>query len=141
MKTPKILIVDDSRNMRLIVNRFTKLQIPNAEILEAPNGMIAETVLQEQALTDRPIDIIILDWMMPEMSGFELLKKIRNVDKFRESPRIIMLTAETYSEQLNAAMAFDVTSYITKPFTSDDLGAALQLVIEECQKGGIKNAV
>jgi two-component system phosphate regulon response regulator PhoB len=88
-------------------------------------------------MIDAPIHVVFLDWMMPEVTGFEFLKKIREIDMFKVNPQVIMLTAETYSDQINAAIKFDVASYETKPFTQEELVAAL---IKAVEKGGYSNA-
>jgi DNA-binding response OmpR family regulator len=138
MSTPiKVLIVDDSENLRKIAIRYLKTAGIEIEFFEAGNGAIAEEVLQEQMLIDAPIQVVFLDWMMPEVTGFEFLKKIRAIGMFKKSPQIIMLTAETYSDQINAALKFDVASYVTKPFSQEDIVIALTKAIE---KGGYSNA-
>lgn len=120
IKKLKLLVVDDSKNLRQIIKRYISTNY-DVEFFEAENGEIAEAVLQEQSLMGENIDIIFLDWMMPKVSGFEFLKKIRSTEQFKDKPNIIMLTAETYSEQMSAVLKYNVTAYLTKPFTAEDL--------------------
>ena len=133
-----ILIVDDSANLRHIIKKFVSTAFKDARLQEAGNGEEAMKLLQESSAMGAPIDIVILDWMMPKLSGFEFLKEMRETDVFKDSPEVIMLTAETYSTQINAALKYRVSSYITKPFTSDDLSQAITKVIT---MKGMKNAV
>ena len=120
----RILIVDDSVNLRQIIKRFLE-PVFKGVILEAGDGGEAEQILQEQFLNGEPVDVVILDWMMPKVSGLEFLKNIRSTEPFKNPPEVIMLTAETYADQINACLKFGVSTYITKPFTAADIAKAL----------------
>ena len=69
-------------------------------------------------------------------------QKIRSIDGFNDRPSVIMLTAETYSDQINACLKYNVDSYITKPFTREDLVNAIQRSLDKlADKGRLKHAV
>lgn len=121
----KILVVDDSPSLRTIIKGFILKADPTAEVIEAGDGVMAEVLLQEAHIIDQPVEIVFLDWMMPRLSGKDFLANIRNIDQFRIKPAIIMLTAETYPEQINSVQKHNVACYITKPFTADDISNAL----------------
>ncbi len=71
----KILIVDDSSTMRRIIkNVLQKLNYKNEDFLEAENGRVALDIWNQQKDN---IDLILLDWNMPEMNGYEFLKAVR----------------------------------------------------------------
>jgi two-component system chemotaxis response regulator CheY len=107
MKT--ILIADDSRIMRNIVkNTFAALKIPS-QFIEASNGVEAL-----QQMEDRKIDLVLLDWNMPDLSGLDLLKKVRAIEKFKKLP-IIMVTSEAAKYNVIEALNCGATDYITKP--------------------------
>jgi DNA-binding response OmpR family regulator len=129
-QTLRILIVDDSTNLRQVIKRYLKVGI-TAEFFEASDGAVADGVIQEQFVMGSPIDVVMLDWMMPNFSGLDFLKKIRTTPGFEKEPAIIMLTAETYSEQINACMKYGVSSYITKPFTQEQLVEAVHKAIRD----------
>ena len=138
----RILIVDDSPNLRKVIKSFLKTHAElGTQLLfhEAGDGALAETVLQEQRAIDEPIDVIFLDWMMPRMTGLDFLKKIREVDSFKTSPSIVMLTAETYSENINACIKYGVSVYLTKPFTQTDVCAALDQCLKK--RGLVDHAI
>ncbi|MDH4468881.1 MAG: response regulator [Bacteriovoracaceae bacterium] len=135
----RLLIVDDSENLRKVVKRYVKEWNRPLEIYEAKDGIDAETILQEKFLDGQPINVIVLDWMMPNMSGLEFLKKIRLVNEFNAFPKIIMLTAETYPEQIEAIKKYGITSYILKPFENQDLFTALDKVQREFEQEKFKN--
>lgn len=130
----RILIADDSPSMRQIVRRFVaKIELPGVtwEFAEAGDGEDAEAMVQEGHLDGQAIELMILDWMMPKVSGYELLQRLRTTEVFRQEPRILMLTAETYAEQVEACVKFGVTSYLTKPFTQDQLTDAILKCLRE----------
>jgi len=107
MKT--ILVVDDSRIMRNIVkNTFTELKIP-CMFLEAENGKRAF-----QLLETNKVDLVLLDWNMPEMDGLEFLKKVRAMPDYQELP-IIMVTSEAAKYNVVEALQKGATDYIIKP--------------------------
>jgi len=107
MKT--VLVVDDSRIMRNIVkNYFSDLSIP-CQYIEAVDGNEAlETILKQR------IDLVLLDWNMPKLSGIEFLKKVRAIDKFKKLP-IIMVTSEAAKYNVIEALKMGATDYIIKP--------------------------
>ena len=107
MKT--IMIVDDSRIMRNIVkNTFSELRIP-CQFLEAGNGKQAYELLE-----NNKVDLILLDWNMPEMDGMEFLKKVRAMPDYKELP-IIMVTSESAKYNVVEALQNGATDYIVKP--------------------------
>ena len=107
MKT--VMVVDDSRIMRNIVkNTFDLLKIP-VNYLEAPDGKSAlELMLSNE------VDLVLLDWNMPHLSGIDFLKAVRGIDKFKHLP-VIMITSEVSKLSVIEAVKAGVTAYITKP--------------------------
>jgi two-component system chemotaxis response regulator CheY len=107
MKT--ILVVDDSRIMRNIVkNTFAVLKI-SCQFLEAGNGKQAYT-----ALETNKVDLVLLDWNMPEMDGMMFLKKVRSMPNYKDLP-IIMVTSESAKYNVVEALQNGATDYIVKP--------------------------
>ncbi|MBU6154274.1 MAG: response regulator [Bdellovibrionales bacterium] len=137
MKTLRILLVDDSPSIITLVRSFIEDEF-DAEVFEATDGESAEQLLQEQNALMEPIDIVFLDWMMPKLSGYGLLKRIRGTGGFFKQPAVVMLTAETYFDQIEACMKYRVSKYITKPFSQEDVKTAIVEVLEEL---GAKRAV
>ena len=132
MKTLRILLVDDSQSIRSLVRSYVEEEF-DAEVFEATDGEEAEQVLQEQNAMMEPIDIVFLDWMMPKLSGYGLLKRIRGTGAFFRQPAVVMLTAETYFDQIEACMKFRVAKYITKPFSNEDIKAAIEQILEDLE--------
>ncbi|MDR1893128.1 MAG: response regulator [Spirochaetales bacterium] len=105
----RILVVDDSRIMRTIVkNTFLGLNIP-CEFLEAGNGVEALRLIAENS-----VDLILLDWNMPELSGIDFLKRVRTLDSYKDLP-IIMVTSEAAKYNVIEALKNGATDYIIKP--------------------------
>ena len=107
MKT--VLVVDDSRIMRNIVkNTFAELKIP-CQYLEAEDGKKAF-----QLLETNKVNIVFLDWNMPEMDGMQFLKKVRSMPDYNNLP-IIMVTSEAAKYNVVEALQNGATDYIVKP--------------------------
>jgi len=124
----KILIVDDSSSLRMVIENYLKIMLPNAKYYQSSNGVEAEEVLQEAYLVGEPITLVFLDWMMPKLDGNSFLENLRGVKHFTENPCIVMLTAETYPKQINSVMKHKVFAYVTKPFSFDDLREVVKRV-------------
>jgi two-component system chemotaxis response regulator CheY len=119
-----ILIVDDSRLMRNIVkNCFDLLKIP-CQYIEAGTGKEALMRLQSQ-----PVNLVLLDWNMPEMSGIEFLKRVRAIDKYKTLP-IIMVTSEGAKYNVIEALKHGATDYIIKPLSQKYLKEKVFKIIE-----------
>ena len=110
MKT--ILVVDDSRIMRNIVkNHFSELNIP-CQYIEASDG---EDALDK--LWKNPVDLVLLDWNMPNLLGIDFLKKVRSMDMYKELP-IIMVTSEAARFNVIEALKQGATDYFIKPINA-----------------------
>lgn len=111
MKT--ILLADDEANLRLLVR--TTLSDPRFRILEASDGKVA----LELAKAETP-DVIVLDWMMPGLSGIEVAAELREDPLTRGIP-IIMLTARGQKSDREQAERLEISSYLVKPFSPLEL--------------------
>ncbi len=110
-KDLRILVVEDNGNIRkLLMNILKSMGFNN--LTEADNGLAAWEKIQ-----GAKFDLVMTDWMMPEMDGLELLKKIRNEsDELKEIP-ILMITATDKQEDVAEAAKSGVSGYIVKPFS------------------------
>ena len=118
----KALIVDDSKAVRMILSKTLK-EI-GYEVCEAANGREALEII---AVEKTAVALVLLDWNMPELNGFEMLKQLRN-DPELSSLAVIMVTSETDLDQMSAALVAGANEYVMKPFTKDILVQKLQLV-------------
>ncbi|WP_300157964.1 response regulator [Solidesulfovibrio sp.] len=121
---PAILVVDDQQPMRkTIVYILRQLGYRNVECAE--DGDIAWNVINGQH-----VDLVLLDWNMPRMSGLSLLSRIRASEAYRKLP-VVMITAEANEEHVLTAVQAGVTNYIVKPFSPNVLGRKIQEVLAE----------
>jgi two-component system chemotaxis response regulator CheY len=117
----KALVVDDSKTIRMIVGRT--LRELGFEVIEAGNGLEALDRLQEVG----QVDIALVDWNMPEMNGFEFVQEVRSKPVYDEM-KIMMVTTETETEQMSAALQAGANEYVMKPFTKEVIQEKLQLL-------------
>ncbi|MDD4731380.1 MAG: chemotaxis response regulator CheY [Desulfovibrio sp.] len=124
MKTnPKmrILVVDDFSTMRRIIKNILR-QLGYDNVVEADDGTTAWEVLNKDN-----IDFIISDWNMPQMTGIELLRKVRASEEYSDVP-FLMVTAEAQQENIIEAVQAKVNNYIVKPFTPETLGQKIDKI-------------
>ena len=123
-KNMPILIVDDYKTMlRIIKNLLKQLGFENVD--EATDGTMAYEKIKEKAY-----GLVISDWNMEPMSGYELLQKIRADDAHKQLP-FIMITAESKTENVVAAKQAGVSNYIVKPFNAGTLKQKIEAVFGE----------
>jgi len=139
-KDIKILLVEDAKSMRKIEMKILA-SIGYENILEANDGVEAVEILESTA----GIDLVISDWNMPNMSGYELLVAIRQHEQYQNVP-FIMATAQADKEQAQKAEGAGCNGFIPKPFTGGELKKQIAAVFGEAdaesaeQKGPQKAA-
>jgi two-component system, chemotaxis family, chemotaxis protein CheY len=107
----QILVVDDYVTMVRIVRKLLK-QIGYENVDEASNGEMALKMIK-----DKPYGLIISDWNMEPMTGFELLKNVRAADETAKTP-FILVTAEARPDNVAAAHKEGASEYLVKPFSA-----------------------
>ncbi|MDA0230936.1 MAG: response regulator [Proteobacteria bacterium] len=123
-ETMEILIVDDYKTMlRIIKNLLVEIGFKNID--EASDGSQAL-----KALREKKYDLVISDWNMEPMTGFELLREVRADEHLKPLP-FIMITAESKTENVIAAKKAGVNNYIVKPFNAVTLRSKVAAVIGE----------
>ena len=116
-----ILVVDDDPAIREMVGMA--LTRAGYELLEAGSALEARRIIASQ----RP-DLILLDWMLPGQSGFELARQLNN-DNAQHPPPIIMLTARDQETDKVAALEAGADDYVAKPFSVSELLARIKAVL------------
>jgi len=122
-KNLKILIVDDFATMRKVIRNLLK-QGGFENVAEAEDGAAALKLLKSQ-----PVDFVISDWNMPNMSGLELLKAVRADEELKGLP-FLMVTAEALKDNVVAAVKAGVSNYIVKPFTAEVLNEKIEKIVK-----------
>lgn len=114
LKLIKILVVDDMDSMLGLISA-TLRTLGAEKIVSEYNGLNAWNTINKGH-----IDLIICDWDMPQMTGIELLRLIKESDKYKHIP-FLLLTASTEKERVLEAVEAGVSDYLAKPFTPKDL--------------------
>lgn len=117
----KALVVDDSRAMRMILKRA--LTQEGFECVEAGNGQEALEVLESNPV----VELALVDWNMPVMTGYEFLCEIRGKTCY-DSVAVMMVTTETEISQVEKALDAGANEYVMKPFTPEVLREKLILL-------------
>lgn len=110
-----VLVADDATFIRDLIRRGLTATIPDVTVHEAYNGRQAQEILLK-----KPVDIILCDWEMPELDGYELISWIRADERFRNLP-FIMVTSRGEKTHVVSAVRAGIDAYIVKPFTIDIL--------------------
>ncbi|MEO1067408.1 MAG: response regulator [Pseudomonadota bacterium] len=119
-----VLVVDDYKTMvRIIRNLLKQLGFENVD--DAADGTEALTKMKSQRY-----GLVISDWNMEPMTGYELLKQVRGDDGLAKTP-FIMVTAESKTENVIAAKKAGVNNYIVKPFNAQTLKGKIEAVFGE----------
>jgi DNA-binding response OmpR family regulator len=109
----QVLIVEDEPDVLLLLEN--RVRAAGHGVESATDG---ETAL-EMIATRRP-DLIVLDWMMPRISGIDVLERLRADDPDHEV-KVLMLTAKSQQTDIDRAYSAGADDYIVKPFSSRDL--------------------
>ena len=118
----KLLVVDDSSVIRKMIKvAADALQM---EIEEAQDGIEA---LETLSKIHKEIDLVLLDWNMPELNGYDVLVEMKSNDNYKNIP-VMMVTTEGHKSNIVAAVRAGAANYLTKPFTVEEL----ETKITEC---------
>lgn len=121
MQMQKILIVEDEAPIRDML----KYVLENAGFQVVP---VATATEGEKFLYNYKPSIILLDWMLPDMSGIELIRRIKKIELVKDTP-IIMLTAKAEEENKIKGLNAGADDYVTKPFSPRELIARIKTVL------------
>ena len=108
----KALVIDDSRAMRTIIGQI--LRSIGYEVADASNGREGLQRVSEVG----PLNLILVDWNMPEMNGIDFIRALRS-DRKNDDVRVMMVTTETEMKRMAEALEQGVNEYVMKPFTRD----------------------
>ena len=119
-----VLIVDDYKTMIRIIRNLLK-QLGFANVDEAGDGSAALELMRQ-----KDYGLVISDWNMEPMTGYELLREVRADDRLSRTP-FIMVTAESKTDNVVAAKKAGVNNYIVKPFNAATLKSKIDAVFGE----------
>lgn len=115
----KFLVVDDSITMRRIVTNVVKQLDTMSEIIQAEDGLVAWELFQKH----KDFDVVLCDINMPNMNGFEVVEKIRTIDK---KVFFCFITTEGGKSEVIKGLKLGANNYIVKPFSADTLKEKLK---------------
>ena len=127
--TPSILIVEDETPLVTLL-RYN-LEREGYRVAEAHDGEEAMLILREETP-----DLVLLDWMLPHVSGLEVCRQLRRRDETRDVP-IIMLTARGEEADKLRGLDSGADDYITKPFSPAELIARIRAVLRRAQPAAL----
>lgn len=123
----KILAVDDEKHIVRLIQ--VNLERAGYEVVTAGDGVEA----LEKVATDIP-DLIVLDWMMPQLNGMETLKRLKANEATEQIP-VIMLTAKSQDADVFKGWQSGVDCYLTKPFNPMELLTFVKRIFEDLEHG------
>lgn len=127
MSAEKILVVDDEPAIRDMIT--IALELAGFNCLDAADALQAH-----QQIVDARPDLVLLDWMLPGLSGIELARRLKRDDSTREIP-IIMLTARGEEDNKIQGLDAGADDYITKPFSTRELVSRIRAVLRRSNPG------
>ena len=133
MAGKQVLIVEDERPIREMI--AFGLKRAGFEVREAEDCRTAR-----QQLADKRPDLLLIDWMLPDMSGLELTRSLKRDRETRDVP-IIMLTARAEEGDKVAGLEGGADDYVVKPFSPRELLARINAVLRRSSPGGAEERV
>lgn len=122
----KILIADDENDVRNMV-RFI-FERRGFEVVEATDGMEAVTIARQELP-----DVILLDVMMPVMSGYEATQRLKETEATKRIP-IVFLSAKGQTSEIAKGLQAGAIAYIIKPFSPKELAAQVEEILQKNQR-------
>jgi len=122
-KKPRVLIVEDHPLIAELVE--TRLRLEGMTPVRVPGGREAIEIIGKQRF-----DLVILDIMMPDVDGYEVLQYIRTRSDMTSLP-VIFLSAKSSPADIEKGLALGANHYITKPFSGHDLVRKIRVCVEE----------
>ena len=133
MQKPRVLLVED--DPALVVMLRYNLEKLGYQVDEASDGQ--EALLR---ITESAPDIVLLDWMLPSLSGLEVCRQIRRRPQTRDMP-VIMLTARMEEQDSIRGLNTGADDYITKPFSMEALSARMRALLRRAQPAAAERSL
>ena len=135
---PRILLVEDEP--ALVTLLAYNLEAEGYQVLVEARGDTAAQSLQESLLQENLPDLVVLDWMLPGLSGIELCRRLRQRQETRALP-IIMLTARGEESERVRGLATGADDYVVKPFSIAELMARIKALLRRANPTAIADVI
>jgi len=122
--THRALVVEDNEHVSYMLSFI--LRRAGYDVIAAPNGRDAQTAIENLS----PVDVIVLDLMLPYVSGFQLISEIRDDPQWQHVP-IVVLSGKVLEQDIVKALDLGANDYVTKPFRPEELLARLRRVVTD----------
>jgi DNA-binding response OmpR family regulator len=129
ISTHRALVVEDNEHMAYLLDFM--LRRAGYDVLAAANGRDARTVIDNVT----PVDVILLDLMLPYVSGYQLISEIRENPNWQHVP-IVVLSAKVLEDDIVRALDLGANDYVTKPYRPQELLARLRRVVADHEQRG-----
>ncbi|MGB9776843.1 MAG: ATP-binding protein [Anaerolineae bacterium] len=125
-RVPRVLIADDDPQIVGLIREV--LELAECEVLEARSGEETLAILQRENASDRPVDVLLLDILMPGISGYEVISRVKS-DPLLATTSIIVTTALTSITDKTLGLGMGADDYLTKPFDPRELVARIRVIM------------
>jgi len=119
---PKVMVVDDARVVRVSLSRIMKPL--GFDVIKCEDGQQALEAIEKNP----DVCLILLDWHMPVMNGYDFLVRLREMPEHKSSPLVMMVTTEANMDSMVKALSAGADEYIMKPFDPDMIKNKLDIL-------------
>jgi len=127
LTTHRILVVEDNEHVSYMLEFL--LRRAGYDVIAATNGRDAQTAIENLS----PVDVVLLDLMLPYVSGYQLIEEIRSNHEWQNVP-IVVLSAKVLEEDIVQALDLGANDYVAKPFRPEELLARLRRIVADHEK-------
>ncbi len=127
LSTHRALLVEDNEHMAYLLDFM--LRRAGFEVILAANGRDAQSVIDNV----KPVDVVLLDLMLPYVSGYQLISEIRGHPDWQQVP-IVVLSAKVLEQDVVKAFDLGANDYVTKPYRPQELLARLRRVVADHER-------
>ncbi|MDJ0812808.1 MAG: response regulator transcription factor [Woeseiaceae bacterium] len=125
--THRILVVEDNEHVSYMLDFL--LRRAGYDVIAAPNGRDAQAAIRNLP----PVDVVLLDLMLPYVSGYQLIEEIRSDHDWQYVP-IVVLSGKVLEEDVVQALDLGANDYVTKPFRPEELLARLRRIVADHER-------
>jgi two-component system chemotaxis response regulator CheY len=128
-KNLKVLIADDQAMSRVLLKNIL-IEIGYMNLMEAEDGIQTIDKIVSANITNQPFDVVFIDWIMPKISGYEVVQKCKADEKLC-SVTFVMVSAVLEPENVDAAFKAGVSRYLKKPFAAGEIKSKIEGIMAD----------